>query len=317
MHTELQSRARGSLLGLACGNLLGLPNEFARSPRVPPVTEIDPAELQRDWDDDLAQAVELCEALLCPGGFEASDFAARLSRWARTNGRGIGLQTRDVLAAYGSGLTPFEAAHSVWERSGRRAAGNGGVMRIAPVGLRCSDEPESLARIAWEATAVTHWDPRCTQSAFAVASAVAALLHGENALEAALQASSSLSEPDAELLDRLAACPRFELEDLGLRAEPGSGYTLTCAAVGLWAVEQAEDAPSTLLAVVNAGGDTDTNGAVAGALLGARHGVAAWPERWLARIPGRARLEGLADALVARPAASALRSRTSSRGLAR
>ena len=53
-----------------------------------------------------------------------------------------------------------------------------------------------------------------------------------------------------------------------------------------------------VVSVVSVGGDTDTNGAVAGAVLGARYGASAIPERWLACVPERDRVERLADALL-------------------
>lgn len=288
------------MLGLACGNLLGLPNEFLREPPAEPVRDIDPAELERPWDDDLAQAAVLAEALLSPGGFDVVDLGARLGHWARTNGRGMGSQTRRVLELHENGLVPLAAARHVWESSDRQAAGNGGVMRVAPVGLRYHDDPLLLLRIAQVSTAVTHCDPRCTHSASAVAAAVAALLHGRSARAAALETLRALPDTDPEFLRVLDALPGLGLEDLPIRTG-GIGYTLTCAAVGLWAAEQERPLEETLLAVIHAAGDADTNGAVAGALLGARHGLAALPERWLARVRARAELERLADQLVARP----------------
>jgi ADP-ribosyl-[dinitrogen reductase] hydrolase len=297
----LVSRARGCLLGLACGNLLGLPNEFKRKPPAEPVVDIDPAELGQPWDDDLAQAALLAEALLRPGGLDASDLVARLLRWARTNGRGMGSQTRRVLELHARGLAPLAAARHVWESSDRECAGNGGVMRVAPVGLRHHDDRAECLRMAELATAVTHCDPRCTHSAAAVAAAVAALLQGRPARSAAIDALDALPGSDPEFRHVVDVLPSLAIDDLPIRSG-GIGYTLTCAAVGLWAAEQEGPPEETLLAVTNAAGDADTNGAVAGALLGARFGVEALPERWLARVRDRCELERLADALVARPA---------------
>jgi len=78
------------------------------------------------------------------------------------------------------------------------------------------------------------------------------------------------------------------------------GFTLKAMQAGLWCLEHPEDFQGSLLAVVQAGGDTDTNGAVAGAILGALHGASAIPDRWTARIPNADRLVSLADGLLAR-----------------
>ena len=77
------------------------------------------------------------------------------------------------------------------------------------------------------------------------------------------------------------------------------GHTLLAVQCGLWAAVTPLDLEAALRRVVEAGGDTDTNAAVAGAVLGARYGAAAIPERWLECVPERDRIEGLADALIA------------------
>lgn len=77
------------------------------------------------------------------------------------------------------------------------------------------------------------------------------------------------------------------------------GHTLLCMEAGLWGLATQLGFEDALLRVINAGGDTDTNGVVAGAVLGARYGVDAIPPRWLEGIPQRERLEKLAEDLLA------------------
>ena len=67
---------------------------------------------------------------------------------------------------------------------------------------------------------------------------------------------------------------------------------------GLWAAVTPLNLEDALIALVSAGGDTDTNGAVAGAILGARYGASAIPQRWLNCIPQRQRIMQLADDLL-------------------
>ena len=76
------------------------------------------------------------------------------------------------------------------------------------------------------------------------------------------------------------------------------GHTLLCMQAGLWVLETSRDLETALVEIVSAGGDTDTNGAVAGAVLGAKYGLAAIPGRWLDCIPQRERLERLGEKLV-------------------
>ena len=159
---ELQDRARGVLLGLAVGNLLGLPVEgWSRGviDRGYPdgVTEIDPAEARLPMDDDLAQAVDLGEALL-DGGDYVAGFANRLVRWMHTNGRGIGITTRAVIRLLERGTDPPEAARQIYEERGHIAP-NGGVMRCAPVAIARHRNPDMLVRDSASTCAVTHYAP--------------------------------------------------------------------------------------------------------------------------------------------------------------
>lgn len=299
MPETLLSRAKASFLGLAAGNMLGLPNEFANASRPDPVSDIHLSELSRPWDDDLAQAVELARSLASLRRADPKDLARRLTNWLDTNGRGCGNQTGAVIRLFRKGFAPLDASRQIWERSNCSAAGNGAVMRCAPAGLAFHDDPAALARAALDSAAVTHFDPRCTQGALAVAAGVAALLAGRPALDAALAAVRAQPKPESELLRALESSATARLAELPIRSD-ASGYTVLCTKVGFCALAQPGTLESVLLAVVNEGGDADTNGAVAGALLGAKYGIEALPKRWLDRIRGRAEIEALAEELAKR-----------------
>jgi ADP-ribosyl-[dinitrogen reductase] hydrolase len=142
-----RSRYRGTLLGLAVGNALGCPVEGFTASQIRSVMpagmrEIPTEESGKPWDDDLAQAVELGKSLLAKGGFDPDNYLRRLIRWMEESGRGIGIQTHRVLRLAQAGGRGSEAARAVWESSGRRAAGNGAVMRCAPVALRWRRRPQ-------------------------------------------------------------------------------------------------------------------------------------------------------------------------------
>ena len=133
----LRDRARGTMLGLAVGNLLGLPvegwhhREIDRS-YYEGVTDIDPREAVRPMDDDLAQAVDLGEALL-EGGDYIGSFAGRLVTWARENGRGMGILTGRVIQELEAGHAPPDAARLVYESNSDRPQRRGDAVR--PGGL--------------------------------------------------------------------------------------------------------------------------------------------------------------------------------------
>ena len=292
---ETEDRALGTLLGLAVGNLLGLPVEgWSRGQigqRFPDgVTEIDPLERSRPTDDDLAQAVELGQALV-GGGDYIRDFARRLIRWRRANGRGIGITTTAVIDLLERGNPPPEAARRIYE--GRnRIAPNGGLMRCAPVALFRRSDPAHLVRDSAATCAVTHYAPECQWSCIIVNAAICLLLREiEPPVEDLVDAAIADGAP-AEIGEWAR---RVDGDIDALDFDQGHiGHTLLCMQAGLWAATTPLDLEQALVKVVSAGGDTDTNGAVAGAVLGARYGASSIPQRWTDCIPQRQLLEDLA-----------------------
>ena len=300
----LLDRYRGTLLGLAVGNTLGLPVESWPSVEIrrrypKGIREIDAQELKLPWDDDLAQAVILAEAILEHDTLRNDDLAARLMEWFESNGRGMGSQTRAVMNALRQGMLPSEAAKLVWERDGGQPAGNGAVMRCPPVAMRWPRDRQKLLEETENSSLVTHHDPRCSWSAFAVNLAVAEALNGRTATIASIADAMEGAGVGPHTLLAVREVAGRTLERLKLDGT-AIGFTLKAMQAGLWCLEHSEDFEESLVAVIQAGGDTDTNGAVAGAILGSLHGASSIPDRWTARIPKADQLVSLADRLLDR-----------------
>lgn len=306
--TALRDRYRGALLGLAAGNSLGLcvegwPSAEIRSRYPRGVREIDPEELKLPWDDDLAQAVIIAEAILEHDTLGHDDLATRLMAWFESNGRGMGGQTRAVISALRQGMLPSEAARLVWERHGGQPAGNGAVMRCAPVAMRWPGNSTKLLRETANSARVTHHDPRCAWSAFAVNLAVAEALNGRTASIDSIADTLECAGVGPHTLRAARKVSGRSVERLRLDGA-AIGFTLKAMQAGLWCLEHAADFEESLVAVIQAGGDTDTNGAVAGAILGALHGAGSIPDRWVVRIARANELISLADGLLDRAAGS-------------
>ena len=310
---DLGNRARGAMLGLAVGNLLGLPVESQWHCIIAQwypdgITDIDPREAHLPMDDDLAQAVDLGEAL-AGGGDYISDFAERLIIWADENGRGMGFLTNRVISELRRNSPP-EAARIVYEQN--RIAPNGGVMRCAPVALARFRRPELLVSDSAATCAATHYAVACQWSCIIVNAVIARLLRGAAPdLPALMSAAADDDAPDllarsqrdgipADVLGAVSAGNPVVSDCSWLRQNQRLiGHTLLAMQAGLWAAVTPLDFEAALREVVESGGDTDTNGAVAGAVLGARYGAAAIPQRWRECIPQRDRIEKLADDLLA------------------
>ena len=214
----------------------------------------------------------------------------------------------------------LDAARQVWEESGKVAAGNGAVMRCGPVAIRWMYDETELVRNTVVSAVATHYDPRCVWSSIVVNLSIATLLkgvevdasdlipRGRSAMEtigAALapfgNSEDTLDAP-AEVQDAIRCTPGPDLSAMSLDGGD-MGYTLKAMQVALWCAREAKDFEEALITVVSAGGDTDTNGAVAGAVLGARFGSGAIPSRWKERVAtlraGRVPMEDWADLVLA------------------
>ena len=181
---DVADNARGALVGLAVGNILGLPWEGMTAEeiqRMGGLIEPDPEEAGRDMDDDLALAVELAEALLeqeTPLFWGViGNFAQRLIDWRRTNGRGIGHMTAQVIDKWRQGSDFPAPAREVWRKMNCMAP-NGGVMRCAPVALRYVYDPARLISVSGQTCAVTHYSLWCQWSCILINAVIAALLQG-------------------------------------------------------------------------------------------------------------------------------------------
>ena len=335
MRVDATERARGLMVGIAAGNLLGIVQEGWSRERITEtypdgVREIAAAAGYPD-DDDLAQAIVIAEAAE-QGTLDPEELGRRLWKWAESNGLGMGGLTGHVLELYGgdvpqflgargrhgrsrepAGLSITEASRMAWDGS---RAGNGAAMRCAPIAIRWRDDPAALVRNSIVSAVPTHWDKRCGWSCALLNLAAAAALRGESITPEELLTASldgvRASLSDLERYDYEAGVPASvreavlraaDAEIADLRLDGGSmGFTLLALQIGLIAFWRAASFEEALSSIVEAGGDTDTNGAVAGALLGARFGLEAIPQRWRDRVAvvraGRTPMESLADRLL-------------------
>ena len=300
MTTDTADRVVGSVLGLALGDALGAPFEFSRRGDIP-----DPlVPFERQWmglppgttTDDTAMALNLVRSLADNGSLVPADLMARQIKWLNSDPQDVGTLTRRVLRRVEAGEDPEAAAKAVWEERGPEvSAGNGSVMYCAPLGAAYANRPITLLGVAPWLSALTHYDERCRTAVVAVTLTVAALVRGEDP-EAAVRKTVEvvLDRPGGEELEFLVDAVGWERAVDG----PDQGFCLYTAAIGLQAVARSLDVEEELLHVVRLGGDTDTNAAVAGALLGAAVGGSGLPSRWLEHLQAAVRIRADAESLV-------------------
>jgi ADP-ribosyl-[dinitrogen reductase] hydrolase len=303
MDPELVSRARGALLGLVAGNQLGVPTEHLGTPEAirkafpKGVVDLAPPPKNSPYDDDAAMALLLGESLLACNGLDATDIARRWVKWMKVDGRGIGITTKRALTLIDRGKEPFEAGRLANQETPGRSAGNGSVMRCVPAALRYHDDIDRLIRVSTQQAAITHSDERCTWGAAAVNLAARELLHGNiYFIDEVLHCIADRAP--RVLREAVHRVPRERESDLPIARAGESGYVVHCVEIAFWFVTHDWTLEEALIYLAQAGGDTDTNAAVAGALLGARYGETALPPRWMEQLIGAQGIGKLAEDLV-------------------
>jgi ADP-ribosyl-[dinitrogen reductase] hydrolase len=297
---DVRERAVGSVLGLALGDALGAPFEFRRAGDIPsplPAFELPWMGLPPGTTtDDTAMARNLIRSLIAKDGrLDPADVLARHIDWLATDPPDVGNLTRHVLSRARAGAG--DAAREYVEQRGPEvSAGNGSVMYCAPLGVAFANRAGELFDAAPALSAITHWDERCRTACLAVTLAVAALVRGEDARDAVVRSVVAVrGREGAEELEEL-------VDTAGLTRPidgPDQGFAFFTAGVGLRTAAEAPPFEDGLRAVIALGGDTDTNAAVTGALLGALCGPKALPVDWLERLEDAHALEADAEKLAA------------------
>jgi ADP-ribosylglycohydrolase len=252
------------------------------------------------WTDDTSMALCLAESLVTCTGFDAADLMGRYLRWYREGYLSSTGRCFDIGNTVSSALRRFEATGEPFAGSADpRSAGNGSLMRLAPVPMRWAAEPKSAILRAGDSSRTTHGARTCIDACRYMAGLIVGALHGE--------AKSRLLEPGyspspggwaAEPL-----CPEIDAIAGGsfLRKQPpairGTGYVVDALEAALWAFATTDSFEQGALAAVNLGDDADTTGAIYGQLAGAHYGVRGIPEPWVGRIALPQTIVGLADAL--------------------
>lgn len=285
---SLIDRAQGVMVGLGCGDALGAAVEFlplATLREMGPITDMVGGGLLQvrpgQTTDDTAMATALGGSIIRCGGYEPrAAFHAYLD-WAGRDGLGMGETVGAALRGVASGLTISQATERHHQASGGRSAGNGSVMRCAALAVAYHDQPVQLAGHAHTDSRLTHYDPLAAAAAVTVCALIAAALHD--------QPPPDFSAAEPAIGDALAADRRL----CAFRARSQEGVCTTALAVAHRAWRAFDSFEDGVVWAVNLGGDTDTNAAVTGALLGARFGLSGIPPRWTRQLEGADELASL------------------------
>lgn len=297
-------RYRGALLGLAICDALGMPLEFKMPGSFAPVTGLTgggPLNLKPgQWTDDTSMALCLADSLISCQGFNPADQMDRYIRWYK-NGYlsstgscfAIGNTVRTALDAYDRTGQPYAGS------SHPRTAGNGSLMRLAPIPLAFAANPSLAIELAAASSRTTHAAAEAVDACRYLAALMLGALGG---LDKASLLSESYSPLAAgwipPLAGKIADIASGSFKYINPPAIRGTGYVAASLEAALWAFHHSESFEQGALLAVNLGEDADTTGAVYGQLAGAYYGQKAIPSEWLAQLYMREYIEATADKLL-------------------
>lgn len=295
----VQARFRGCLLGLAVGDAVGTTLEFCAPGSFTPITDMHgggPFALRAgQWTDDTSMALCLAHSLLYRQGFDAADQMNRYCNWYQhgyLSSTGtcfdIGGTVRQALERYLDGGPAFSGSDDP------RSAGNGSLMRLAPVAMFYAQRPEQLGERAADSSRTTHAAPEaldaCRLFAFQLRAALLGSGRDEVLRPAALPSQSLVTPAIGALLVRVhASVARAQIR--------GTGYVVDALSAVLWCFATTDTFADAVLRAANLGDDADTTAAICGQLAGAFYGIDGIPAAWRERVQDAAEIVALADRL--------------------
>ncbi|MDE0127019.1 MAG: ADP-ribosylglycohydrolase family protein [Bryobacterales bacterium] len=291
----IRDRAMGAFLGLAVGDALGTTLEFSQRDRNPRLVDIvggGPFGLRPGcWTDDTAMALALADSLLAKGRLDCRDLMDRFVAWWRNGeysctGRcfDIGNTIRQALERY------LRTGDALAGSTDPYSAGNGSLMRFAPVALRYWRERDRLDDVAAQQSRTTHAATEAIDGCRAFATLLADAISGELRRDVLAPRSFRGAPQIAEILGG------------GWRGKArnsirSSGYVVHTLEAAIWSVARTGNFRNAVLLAANLAEDADTVAAVTGQLAGAIYGLSGIPNEWLDRIAWKDRLHNTARRL--------------------
>ena len=289
---SLCSRAIGSMLGLAVGDAIGTTLEFSPRDSYEPLTDMvggGPFKLKRgQWTDDTAMMVALAESLVHCGKLDEADLLARFHDWYQNGAYSCTGDCFDI------GITTSRALDR-WHSSGilhagsvePETAGNGSLMRLAPIAVRFWRNRQQLRDAAARQSKTTHGASEAVDACVAYAEMLA------DAIEGAPR-SVVLHNRDSDYSGAIASIVAGSWQGKAREAIRATGYVAHSMEASIWSVGRSGDFRGAVLTAANLGEDADTTAAIAGQLAGALYGLENIPAAYLEDLAWHDRIESLA-----------------------
>jgi ADP-ribosylglycohydrolase len=297
-------RYRGSLLGLATGDAVGTALEFQPPGSFKPIDDMvgggaaNPEPGQ--WTDDTAMALCLAESLIERNGFDPVDQLERYVRWLRQGHLSSTGQCIDVGNIVASALLRFEKTREPFcGPTEPDTAGNGSIMRLAPVPLFYARNPLEAIEKSADSSRTTHGALTAVDACRYLSALITGAVNGASKKKLLSDHFSPVPGywKEKPLVAEIGEIASESFKHKNPPQIRGSGYVVRSLEAALWAFFHSDSFREGCLLAVNLGDDADTTGAVYGQLAGAFYGDKAIPESWRSKLALRNLVELFADRL--------------------
>ena len=300
----IRDRFRGCLLGLAVGDALGTTREFEERDTYKHIVDMiggGPFRLQPgQWTDDTSMALCLTNSLIEMNGFDAADQMERYVHWWRegylsSTGEcfDIGMTTSDALESFEDTGDPYSGSADPY------SAGNGSLMRLAPVPMFYASSPEQAIYYSAESSKTTHAADEAVDACRYFAGLLVGALNGvdkDTLLSPRYSPIEGLWKANP-LAKNVAAIADGSFKRKSRDQISSSGYVVHTLEAVLWAFYHTQNFRDGALKVVNLGDDADTTGAIYGQIAGAHYGLPDIPPSWRERVTMKTEIISWAESL--------------------
>jgi ADP-ribosyl-[dinitrogen reductase] hydrolase len=299
MAMNSSDRFRGCLLGLAAGDAVGTTVEFRSRGSFTPVEDMvggGPFALKPgQWTDDTSMALCLATSLIQAGGFDAADQMNRYCNWYESGYLSSTGQCFDIGNTVSQALHQYKISGNPFSGSTHpRAAGNGCLMRLAPVAMFYFPDRDRVLHFSGESSRTTHGAAECIDASRLLGDILFRALSGASKTEILFENQPAMIESPS-----IHAIAKGEYRSKPMQDVRGSGYVVESLEAALWCFWTTETYEQAILAATNLGDDADTTAAICGQVAGAYYGESAMPSHWLSQLTMRNEITDLADQLYA------------------
>lgn len=294
---DINDATKGCLIGLAVGDAVGTTLEFKPRGTFEPIDDMvggGPFNLKPgEWTDDTSMALCLAQSLIRKKEFDPIDQMNRYTNWYHlgymsSNGRcfDIGNTVSSALHEYERTKLPFSGPR------GELSAGNGSLMRLAPIPIFYRNDLKDAIYYAGESSRTTHGAAECIDSCKAFTAMILNTFSGENKNN--IVTNSNFQPATYKVKD---IC-NGEFFDKSYEQITGSGYVIESLESALWCFYHSESFADAILLAANIGNDADTTAAICGQIAGAYYGLSGIPENWKLKLTMYSEILKMAEQLV-------------------